>query len=622
MDKTSPYQYAPLDLHEEIRLLVLDASGVRETVFGKAIECSLVHVRLANKPAYRALSYRWGETTDVRQLLVNGQTMWVRENLWFALWYILAHDRARASQTWKSTTRCLWVDAVCINQNDIGERNHQVGIMSQIYSKAEEVAVWLGRGEELTDLAIETLQGLGKPEEWVSLQQDTQGRWRALKGLFELEYFSRMWIVQEVVLARCLTIYCGSKSVDWSKLNYLREHLRSVNLASRNELSNWTFIEGMNKNLAMELDRNRKAWEGRNTHLVQLLEACQFCNCSDPRDKVYSLLGFASDCQNNELLADYSKTLFLVYNDVISFWSSQKEINPAVPQYTVRLSQMLQKSFADSVEMEKGAMGAKVTTDLSSAILFPVIGIWCGIISRLGPSFRVLDHPATPRSPCSEQGETLDLWEYLLREHVGGVAAVTSSSSFANVYYRERLSLRASLGHVRRSLSRPKNLLGVHKLERNDTSVPLPEEKKFCFFETANGFIGIGPEHIAPDDLICQFTDCNVAVVLRRANLCTSGRWIIIGSVVIFNKSGGGDDAPSEHAAFQIWAHEAKNRDVNTPFSSPSHAELPSYYSEGVGGDEDSRDMNNEPEIRLHLDIFTLQKLTRFYVYNTNTSFV
>lgn len=158
----------------------------------------------------------------------------------------------------------LVVDAVCINQNDIVERSHQVGIMSQIYSKAEEVAMWLGRGTERTELAMETLQRLAYPNEWESLQWDTDGRWRALKDLFDLEYFSRMWIVQEVVLARRLTIYCGSKSVDWSKVSYLRAQLKT---ATPNQWSNWNYMSRINKNLAMELNRNRKAWEGRNTHL-------------------------------------------------------------------------------------------------------------------------------------------------------------------------------------------------------------------------------------------------------------------------------------------------------------------------------------------------------------------
>ena len=619
MDEKSPYQYAPLDPHEEIRLLVLSGSGVRETPSGKAIECSLTHVRLANKPAYKALSYRWGEAVDVRQLLVNGHPMWVRKNLWLALWHILAQDGARTSQIWKGTTRYLWVDAVCINQDDIMERNHQVGIMSQIYSKAEEVAVWLGRGREDTELAIETLQRLGEPREWESLQRDTHGRWRALRGLFKLEYFSRMWIVQEVVLAQRLTIYCGSESVDWSKLSYLRAHLKT---ATPNQRSNWKYIDGMNKNLAMELDRNREAWEGRNTHLVQLLEACKFCHCTDPRDKVYSLLGFASDCQNNELFADYSKSLFLVYKDVMSFWSSQGEINPLVPHYTVRLSQMLQKSFADPVQMETGSIEAKGTPDVSSFMLFPLNGIWCGIISRLGPSFRVLDRPTSPHTPSSDKDKPPHRWETLLWQHIGGVTAITSLSSFANVNYCEKLSLRTGLGQIRRSLNRPKNLLGGYKSERNDAILPLPEDKSFRFFETSNGFMGIGPAHIAPDDIICQFSDCNVAVVLRSANSHLSGRCMVAGSVLIFNKSGRGDDAPSEQARFQDWAREAWSRGINTPFSSPSHAELPSYYSEGVDRDEgNSGTITNEPEIRLHLDIFTLQKLTRFYVYDSYSFF-
>lgn len=93
-----PYQYTPLDLHEEIRLLVLEGAGIRETPSEKAIACSLIQVRLACKPTYRALSHRWGDATDMRQLLVNSHLMWIRKNLWYALWHTLVSHRARTPQ--------------------------------------------------------------------------------------------------------------------------------------------------------------------------------------------------------------------------------------------------------------------------------------------------------------------------------------------------------------------------------------------------------------------------------------------------------------------------------------------------------------------------------------------
>lgn len=206
-------------------------------------------------------------------------------------------------------------------------------------------------------------------------------------------------------------------------------------------------------------------------------------------------------------------------------------------------------------------------------------------------------------------------------QNIAGVAAITSFLS-ANIYYCEKLSLRTGLGQTRRLLSRSKGLVDGFRAEQNDTSIPLPQEKTFYFFETSNDFMGIGPAQVAPGDVICQFLDCSAAFVLRPANSDLSGRSMIIGSALVFNKSGGGDDVPSELATFQDWAREAWSRGINMPFSSPLYAELPSYYSEGVGLDKENPGVTtNKPGIRLHLDIFTLQKLTRYNVYDSSSFF-
>jgi hypothetical protein len=116
-----PYQAVPLDLKTSTRLLTVH-HGSGEG----AIKCSLAIVDLETKPRYKALSYCWGSPDNAKQLLLDEHFVDVRENLWSALWHLrFPHD-----------DRILWVDALCINQSDFLERNHQVGLMSTIYSKA------------------------------------------------------------------------------------------------------------------------------------------------------------------------------------------------------------------------------------------------------------------------------------------------------------------------------------------------------------------------------------------------------------------------------------------------------------------------------------------------------
>lgn len=98
------------------------------------IECDLVTVDLERAPDYEALSYTWGEPAPTTQVAANGEMVPVRPNLTYAL------AALRSSEP-----RLLWIDALCINQDDVQERSHQVRLMGEIYRRAKRVLVWLGR---------------------------------------------------------------------------------------------------------------------------------------------------------------------------------------------------------------------------------------------------------------------------------------------------------------------------------------------------------------------------------------------------------------------------------------------------------------------------------------------
>ncbi|OCK95111.1 HET-domain-containing protein, partial [Cenococcum geophilum 1.58] len=98
------------------------------------IKCSLHVVNLFNCRAYEALSYAWGDPLPTYDILLNEKAFSVARNL------------GRALHSLRSTTepRTLWIDAICIDQNDLGERGSQVMIMRNIFSRAHRVVVWLG----------------------------------------------------------------------------------------------------------------------------------------------------------------------------------------------------------------------------------------------------------------------------------------------------------------------------------------------------------------------------------------------------------------------------------------------------------------------------------------------
>jgi hypothetical protein len=102
------------------------------------LELNIIHVSLADCPDYEALSYRWGGQEPDIPIPCNNHRLLITRNVADALRYLRHKDKKRI----------LWIDAICINQSDVGEKNHQVAMMYNIYRSAREVHVWLGPGSE------------------------------------------------------------------------------------------------------------------------------------------------------------------------------------------------------------------------------------------------------------------------------------------------------------------------------------------------------------------------------------------------------------------------------------------------------------------------------------------
>ena len=113
----------------------------------EAIHCLLKEFKLSQSPQYEALSYEWGTPLDLDWVTVNGCQYQLRRNLHSAL------VQLRPAKT--DSKRKLFVDAICINQDDMEERSTQVQLMGEIYKKAASVLVWLGQADNDSDLLLD-----------------------------------------------------------------------------------------------------------------------------------------------------------------------------------------------------------------------------------------------------------------------------------------------------------------------------------------------------------------------------------------------------------------------------------------------------------------------------------
>jgi Heterokaryon incompatibility protein (HET) len=202
---------------KQIRLLTL-FPGKR----GSQVECSLAVISLLSNPKYKALSYEWGSTDSVNEIVVNDRKLQIRDNLWWALNYLRKDDREIV----------IWIDAICIDQSNLSERNYQVELMREIFTCAIHVEAWIGLGSESSANVFKILRELNcgistAGESYTRQGQKARDRliesqwvsWmnsgRAFDDVFERSYWNRVWIIQEVIVAKELFIRCGEDSIRW-----------------------------------------------------------------------------------------------------------------------------------------------------------------------------------------------------------------------------------------------------------------------------------------------------------------------------------------------------------------------------------------------------------------------
>lgn len=308
---TERLTHSRVDIQEHyIRLLRLQPGINDET-----IECSLDTVKLSSKPLYEALSYEWGDAEkNTLKIKLNNNFVFVRDNLWWALYYLRQANKVRT----------LWIDALCINQENTLERNYQVARMKDIYSNAVKVVAWIGRepeDEEFFGTAIAFLHELntGSVDDFPYALAILRGRkkcrkftahkikWDALGKLCCRSYWSRLWIIQEVVLASDLLVQCGKMIFSWQLFSKACSHFRNPLYRSARQHI-FTIIKSAPFMLDGRRSERRKSLciQDQAAPLAELLIQFYHSSCRDLRDKIFGLRSLSQTCCSNYIQVDYS----------------------------------------------------------------------------------------------------------------------------------------------------------------------------------------------------------------------------------------------------------------------------------------------------------------------------
>ncbi|KAF5590999.1 ACB 4-hydroxyacetophenone monooxygenase [Fusarium subglutinans] len=168
------------------------------------ITCQLFNCVLENSGScrpYEALSYVWGSNHKPESILIDGCDLPIGKNLFAALLHL--RDR--------SIERILWIDAICINQQDTKEKGHQVQSIAKIYASATRVIVWLGKATVGIDQSLEVIRIAGFAGKQPTITQTNEN---SILEIVRAPWFQRIWVLQEVAAARHIVVKCGHAEID------------------------------------------------------------------------------------------------------------------------------------------------------------------------------------------------------------------------------------------------------------------------------------------------------------------------------------------------------------------------------------------------------------------------
>jgi hypothetical protein len=371
----SDYTYKTLDEPRKmIRLLKILSISPH-------ISCELKTVSLEDTLTFSALSYVWGDVDATESVFVDGKSLAIAVNLAQALRGVQHQWTEGNCSTDAEHEQWLWADAICINQQDVQEKNHQVPFMKEIYSSARRVFSWLGPANQETYQGFDTLDLVMReismfpsyPEvlqtarykdfyeiklddldafgsiDWLEKYSNTPSgssssliEFNSIIALFRLPYWNRVWIYQEVALAKDTLLVCGTRVICWLtvrtvviwhqafRIHYLERDrpkylTKSFWLSLLHQLIPLGFfMVDRTKYMLLSRKPNRKFHvssdleKRRISPIFHIREVTARHRASNPKDYVYGLSGVTGLA----VLPDYSPrtTVAQVYQDFAVQW--------------------------------------------------------------------------------------------------------------------------------------------------------------------------------------------------------------------------------------------------------------------------------------------------------------
>ncbi|CAG8962199.1 hypothetical protein HYFRA_00005251 [Hymenoscyphus fraxineus] len=563
------YQYQALqDL--EFRLVKILPKTAEQTV-----RCEIIHASLIYPPQYAAISYTWGDASDTRKIELNGFPLSIGANLHGALYAVGE----------KTGDTLVWVDALCIDQQNTNEKTIQIPLMAQIYSRADFVAVWLGPEDDDSDAAIDLLRRLHRisekanhPSRISSLisSQAEKGELAAVVSLFEREYWSRLWVVQEIYNAKHIAVYCGSKRTSWQVYQHasktFRQHKADIEYhfpggrrdRRRNtHLNKFSYSQVLAFQGPSSLSNIEYLDEGS---LLDVLRACRNKMASKPQDKLFGILGILPPETRDLFRPDESRSVKDVYMEIVDYLvtttrsldvicdaihfpahTSSETLPSYVPDWShipsVAALGQTYKFSASGNRRSKHQFNERKNKIEFEAIYIDTIGIHgiaVGTLCTLADYLMAFIHWRALLLG-SIQNESKEV-----RLSVQGAFCNVLSLGQIPAQFGDPAEWSAFCYHMFASLLRerlPCLQLDDELLGYSETTTDPSERRESlqthlgskmmgrCFFRTEDGMIGMGSGAMIPGDIVVVPLGCSTPVLLREEG--TTGEYRFVGDVYL-----------------------------------------------------------------------------------------
>lgn len=521
------FGYTSLPRPDSIRLISIDPGSGDDHVSVRLLECSI-----GSAPQYDALSYVWGDTLNQRTISCDSSPISITQNLHWAL-------RRVRHVHWPVA---VWADAICINQEDIGERNAQVGMMGIIFGEARRVWLCIGDdpdgGAQDAAALVNGLSLLYKTGRIPFLQDEdplqNDGRWKALVTLMDRPWFKRVWVIQEAGLAKDPRVLYGTaefpyreliRVLDWMKVQSWSTKFQVPGLLVHSRWSNWR--QDNQYGHADKLD---------NTSFLDLLSHGAMLSCSDPRDYVYAFLGhpFARGPDGKPaIVLDYARSPEEIYLEVSILLMSHLGIR------TLSLVEHTENTIVD--KFPSWVVRWNVTVIMNDISRFPLQYQAGSKLSQ--PSTAGVRSDPIRGHVLNVRGVVLDTLQYCFRvecsDDIDGM-------KFHNVFTGHVLTLFDLIAilqeHPRVDKSDIKGLFlnaistGGWEEAIDGNWLTGPNERLMfhanvegichgrTFIIGSNGYCGIAPLISKPGDVCCVLFGADVPFVLRPSRDCSSYR--------------------------------------------------------------------------------------------------